>query len=248
MDVEDFAAAQAAITAQFVREAFPAVERLRSARLTYGTWLEFLQYLFPLVLRARQRSSRLARTFYDEQREQHFPDLPRHDQFLGEYELPWLIEAMEPSRVEYSRPGASDYAVTQVLGRAMKEVENGGRRQILRAVDEDKPEGRRVRYARVATGRETCGFCWMLVSRGPVYESRESAGEGRKFHALCDCRVVPVFDANDWPGREAFKRAEQVWKRVTRGAKNNQDAMNRFRRAVEAGEVTARDFSIGAVA
>jgi len=33
-----------------------------------------------------------------------------------------------------------------------------------------------VRWARVATGEETCGWCWMLVSRGPVYSDAESAG------------------------------------------------------------------------
>lgn len=52
---------------------------------------------------------------------------------------------------------------------------------------------RRVRFARVPSGSETCGFCMMLASRGFVYLTKETAGEGNHFHAHCDCRIVP-----DW--------------------------------------------------
>ena len=45
------------------------------------------------------------------------------------------------------------------------------------------------RYARVATGRETCGWCFMLSSRGFVYHSEQTAEHG--MHAHCDCIVVP---------------------------------------------------------
>lgn len=51
-----------------------------------------------------------------------------------------------------------------------------------------------VRYARVPTGSETCGFCLMLASLGFNYRSRETAGDvGAQFnsyHDHCDCRVV----------------------------------------------------------
>lgn len=51
-----------------------------------------------------------------------------------------------------------------------------------------------VRYARVPTGRETCGFCLMLASQGFVYRSRETAGDVgglfNSYHANCDCKVV----------------------------------------------------------
>ena len=51
-----------------------------------------------------------------------------------------------------------------------------------------------ISYARVPTGKETCGFCLMLASRGFDYKSRESAGYTRvafnRFHDRCDCRVV----------------------------------------------------------
>ena len=50
-----------------------------------------------------------------------------------------------------------------------------------------------VRYARVPTGEETCEFCIMLASRGPVYLTFDSAGGDDHFHPHCDCRIVPFF-------------------------------------------------------
>lgn len=54
---------------------------------------------------------------------------------------------------------------------------------------------RRPRFARVPSGSETCRFCIMLASRGPVYTSRDSAGANNHFHPNCDCRIVPFWDA-----------------------------------------------------
>lgn len=46
-----------------------------------------------------------------------------------------------------------------------------------------------IRFARVGTGRETCGFCFMLCSRGFVYANEDSAA--RASHPHCDCIIVP---------------------------------------------------------
>lgn len=54
-------------------------------------------------------------------------------------------------------------------------------------------------WARVPTGATTCAFCRMLASRGAVYRSSESAGEGKTFHGKCDCGVVLVRDERDYP-------------------------------------------------
>jgi hypothetical protein len=53
-------------------------------------------------------------------------------------------------------------------------------------------------WARVPNGA-TCAFCLMLASRGAVYTTARSAGDGRKFHGECDCSVVLVRDARDYP-------------------------------------------------
>lgn len=50
-----------------------------------------------------------------------------------------------------------------------------------------------VRYARVPQGRETCGFCYMLASRGFVYHTERTAGEIDHYHLSCDCKIVPGF-------------------------------------------------------
>lgn len=52
-----------------------------------------------------------------------------------------------------------------------------------------------ARWARVPTGDETCDFCIMLASRGPVYLTAASAGADfpDHFHANCDCRIVPMW-------------------------------------------------------
>lgn len=52
-----------------------------------------------------------------------------------------------------------------------------------------RDQARGMSYARVPTGRETCGFCLMLASRGFVYRSKEAAGQDVKFHDNCDCRI-----------------------------------------------------------
>lgn len=49
------------------------------------------------------------------------------------------------------------------------------------------------RWARVPTGNETCGFCFMLSSRGYDYLTAKSAGEGdghSHFYDSCDCMIV----------------------------------------------------------
>jgi hypothetical protein len=270
MDAEEYSAQQQGIVAALIRAVLSLFRPLRGPSITPTEWVHLLEVIYPSVERARADSAALGRRFYDEQREQHHPDLPRHDSLLAGYQFDWFREAMEPARRKMSQPGADDGAVSQVALRVAKEVENAGRRTILRAVDTDPV----VRgWARVATGRETCGFCMMLVSRGPVYNSADDAGldlndtsaaelwhkadtgdiEAQeaidelmtRWHPGCDCKVVPVFKISEWPGRDAWKRAEEAWAHYTKGY-GGLDALNAFRRAVEGGALDPRDFSIAA--
>ncbi|MBF0911163.1 MAG: hypothetical protein HXK61_00040 [Atopobiaceae bacterium] len=49
-----------------------------------------------------------------------------------------------------------------------------------------------IRWARVPSGTETCGWCFMLSTRGFDYTSESKAGGlGHKFHLHCDCIIVP---------------------------------------------------------
>lgn len=83
---------------------------------------------------------------------------------------------------------------------ADKYVKQPGRDTIAKNA---KREG--IRFARVPTGDTTCAWCLMLASRDAVYASRESAGDindtghGDGFHGFCDCEVVPIRKASDYP-------------------------------------------------
>ena len=65
---------------------------------------------------------------------------------------------------------------------------------IIANVGRDRDKG--AMFARVPTGFETCTFCLMLASRGAVYHTRKTAGEWRRFHRGCDCKVVPSFEGD----------------------------------------------------
>ncbi len=57
-------------------------------------------------------------------------------------------------------------------------------------------------WARVPQGIRTCAFCEMLASRGAVYGSSRKASRrenGHKYHGKCDCAVVFVRGALDYP-------------------------------------------------
>jgi hypothetical protein len=63
----------------------------------------------------------------------------------------------------------------------------------------------RVRWARVPSGPGTCAWCLTLASRDAVYFTAESAGDlhgtgvGDGFHGDCDCQVVRIAKASDYP-------------------------------------------------
>lgn len=83
-----------------------------------------------------------------------------------------------------------------------------------------------VSWARVLTGAENCAFCVMLASRGAQYSSKTRAGgvkgDKYRFHDNCDCLVVPVYDLDNWEGKEtADYLYEYVWEKA--GAKSIED-------------------------
>lgn len=51
---------------------------------------------------------------------------------------------------------------------------------------------RKIKFARVPSGAETCQWCLMLASRGAIYSTAKVA---EHTHANCDCRIVPDFGA-----------------------------------------------------
>ncbi|WP_424824282.1 hypothetical protein [Rothia aeria] len=85
-----------------------------------------------------------------------------------------------------------------------------------------------IGWARVLTGRYSCGFCVMLASRGPVYTSAHHAGQSKpggrdKFHNNCDCLVVPVFKSTDWAGRREYEQLREFYRATIDDVKAHPD-------------------------
>lgn len=84
----------------------------------------------------------------------------------------------------------------QVLQRIDYEMKRSANMSV---VENGRRDPKKVRYARVPTGAETCDFCLMLASRGFVYQSEGTAGAGHT-HYACDCRCVPGWDGMEVEG------------------------------------------------
>ena len=93
----------------------------------------------------------------------------------------------------------------QVLQRIDYEMKRSANMSV---VENGRRDPKKVRYARVPTGAETCDFCLMLASRGFVYQSEGTAGAGHT-HYACDCRCVPGWDGmevEDYDPRSIYDR------------------------------------------
>lgn len=295
MTPEEYAAQQALITAGLAAY----VQRFAALFLTAGLspreWLKLLQFLFPEVERRYAQAAVLGRQFYDSQRAQHHPELPRNERYLSTLDFKQFVQNMEPARKDMSQADSPKHAVTKLVLTTVREVEMAGRRQIIGAVKNDDPEDAIVQgWARVATGRETCAWCLMLISRGAelnhkgnfAYSSaqaagvnlddetvvdlwRESGGDFKQFqedtreyieewHAGCDCLVVPVFDVQNWPGRNAALQAQKLWIEATKEARKliadgkarsnnlNKETQNYLRRRLSAGEIDPQSYAFAA--
>ncbi|BBC43834.1 putative capsid maturation protease [Mycobacterium phage GS4E] len=266
--------------------------------LSLGEWARFLQTLFPEVQRRYAQAADLGRNFYDSQRRLHHPELPRNERLRSDLQWEWFVKNMEPARKGMSQADSPKSAVTRTSLAAVREVEMAGRRQIIGAVKNDPAPQIVQGWARVATGRETCAWCLMLIARGAelnhkgnfAYSSAQAAGtnlddetlldiyneEGwdtrkiierlrtesadnlEEWHTGCDCLAMPVFDVQNWPGRDAALRAQQLWidasKEATRliesgeaRSKNqNRETINALRRRLERGDISMSNYALAA--
>lgn len=256
------------------------LEELGPGPLTERAWLTFLQALYLTVREASWTASGIARAFYDAERERQIPGAPLHLIDRVHTSFNRFVRDMEPVREVANREG---FSVETIALRATRTVENAARRTVIRAVDSPDPAldpiidsqeesepgpPRSTRpqsnvrklikgWARVPTGRETCGFCWMLASRGPVYKSASGAGakitqqdalfktadgsfsseDMNQWHAGCDCKVVPVYRLDSWSGKEKADAAWQLWESEIKDRYSGKDALNEYRKLVESGEL-----------
>lgn len=310
MTPEQYAVSQAAITAGLAAYIQRLASLFTGPMLSPREWLDFLRIIFPEVQKRYAQSAALGRSFYDSERKRYHPELERHEMLLSDLRFEWFVQNMEPARKALSQADSPRTSVAKVTLTAVREVEMAGRRQIIGAVKNDQgliakieeeasepaaPSTKSVLgWARVATGRETCAWCLMLISRGAELNHKgnfayaeaatagvnlddetvldlweESGGDLNKFreytqdfmeewHTGCDCLVVPVFDINSWPGRDAARRALQLWIDAGREADRliesgesrsqnvNKETLNALRRRLERGDISMSNYAIAA--
>lgn len=80
-----------------------------------------------------------------------------------------------------------DTALAQISGGLVKRVMTASRQTVLDNTDQDPQAAGWMRV-----GRPQCGWCAMLISRGDVYRSRETADFAA--HDNCKCACSPAWD------------------------------------------------------
>ena len=150
---------------------------------------ELIAIMQAVVERYGSASAASAADWYEVMRglEANLPDYPRVQ--LAPAISPTVVEAKVravagPLWVE----NGTDQVSTALTGMVDRIVKAAGRDTITLAAEKDPA---RPRFARIPSGTETCAFCRMLASRGFDYSTLKAAGADRKFHAHCDCMIVP---------------------------------------------------------
>lgn len=107
-----------------------------------------------------------------------------------------------------------------------------------------------IGYIRLSRTGTPCGWCAMLISRGPVYKSAKSAGGGDQFndgdlyHDNCNCYAEPIFSIDDYntnPRYALNREYAELWPKVTQGlgGKSALSAWRRFIRTQKATQAAA---------
>lgn len=118
--------------------------------------------------------------------------------------------------------------VSEMPRAATRMVLSGSRESTRRLVESD----RRVIGYRRRTSGSPCAFCAMLASRGAVYKTAESAGDGgHRYHADCSCTQEPVYARE--PDDPETARYAELWREAKASAPDGVPAATQFRRLVE---------------
>jgi len=91
-----------------------------------------------------------------------------------------------------------------------------------------------------------------------LYDEEDDESFMERWHTGCDCLAVPVFDINDWPGRDQAKRAMQLWidasgtaadlieSGKSRTKNKYTETLNALRRRLERGDISMSNYAIAA--
>lgn len=223
MELDQYRAAQDQESRALLQALLLVLSALRGNPVSDTQMTTFALALFPVVSASRARSFELARQVILSLN----PKAPRVP--IPEYRPEYLAKAMKRYLVGLEDPNRAQRSIVQTAAALVRHTEQAGREGMIAMVQADDDA---LGWARVARGGKTCAFCLLLVSRGPVYSKDTAVFES---HPACDCIAVPVYDRNNWHGREQFLAAEKLYASATSGER---DKLNAFRRAVSAGDVS----------
>lgn len=202
-----------AITADSqARRAWDATLKLDDLKGSQPIWK---RTMVDLLSRWYHLSARMAARYLPEYRKASIgePDdgvtiaMPRFDRAQASERFDWMgaTNVLWHLAKGETEQAAWEAARSLFLGMFHEAVLTGGRRTIQEWAAKDT---RATGWRRVSDG-DPCAFCAMLVTRGPVYTSEETALHADtvsgKYHAHCGCTVEVVY--GDWQPTER----EQQW-------------------------------------
>lgn len=141
-------------------------------------------------------------------------------------------------------PTAARASMTNQLAGSSERLVMAGERETVEATIDESEDI--VGWRRVGDG-DPCSWCAMLISRGAVYKTAESAGQvvgragrtrgnqamGEGYHDMDGCTVEPLYESEEEPD-EVGELYDQ-WSEVTAG-KGGRDALNAWRQYWEGRE------------
>lgn len=152
-----------------------------------------------------------------------------------------------------SRSKANSEAGNRQAASAARNVMNGARASLYLIGDRDR---RTLGFVRVSRTGTPCGFCALLISRGPVlkgvkrmaslYKSGEGTGPQEDgtfvtygdldlYHDNCQCYAVPVFSLQQFESGEIFalnRKYASLWDSEIKGKHFGTKALTEWRRLI----------------
>lgn len=135
-----------------------------------------------------------------------------------------IIDTSQPGDVvDEERQTAHDKAGNAQAASAEHSVMDGARGTIWATSQLDK---RVIGFIRLSRTGTPCGWCAMLISRGPVYKSAEGTsasttyGDLDKYHDHCHCYAEPIFSLDQYnsdPRYDLNRQYADLWPQITRG-------------------------------
>lgn len=157
--------------------------------------------------------------------------------YLGPINLAGKLEKVDDNDpavdVDQVRGEAHEDAGNRQAASAERNAVNGGRQAIQAMAAKDH---RVVAYARVSRTGTPCAWCAMLISRGAVYKTRQSAERGEDgdgYHDNCHCYAEPIFSVEHYdrdPRFDLNREYSELWARAMGEDDSDDEALTVWRR------------------